>query len=102
MRRDKPDRHEPLAERDFAIFKDRSNLDAETLLAVAALVVPVIGEVVNLCGAAMRAMGVFVVSTPTDRTEMVNRGLFVREGFHHVKEAVEGRHGYRSDSIAST
>lgn len=100
VRSDEPDRHEPLAERNFAIFEDRADFDAEALLAVAALVVPVIGEVIDLRGAAMRTVRVFVIGTPADRAQMVNRGLFVRKGFHHLKQAVEGFHGYRSDPIA--
>jgi hypothetical protein len=32
-----PDSHEPLAQRQFGVVKDRANLDAESLAAIAAL-----------------------------------------------------------------
>ncbi len=40
--RDEPDRHEPNAQFNLAVFKDRSNLDRETLAAIGAFVCPLI------------------------------------------------------------
>lgn len=103
VRRDQPDRHEPFAQRDFAVLEDRSDLYREALFAVAALVIALVGEVVNLGRSAMRAMGALVVLAPTDAAQMINGRLFIGEGFHHLEQAVElHRHGRRSIATAAT
>ena len=81
-----PDRHEPLAERQLRVLEDRADLDGEPLAAVAALVGALIREVVNL-GAA--AVGAERAVLPADGPEMVDAYLLVREGFHHLHQAVE-------------
>lgn len=98
VRSDKPDRHEPLAERDFRVLEDGPDFDRKPLPTVAALVVPVIGEVVDLGRSAVRTMGTIL---PADRAQVINARLLVGEGFHHVEEAVELLdHGFGSDPIA--
>jgi hypothetical protein len=48
VRRDEVDRHEPLVQPDLAVLEDRPDLDREPLAAVAALVRPVIREMIDL------------------------------------------------------
>lgn len=86
VRRDKPDGQHPRAQWDFAILKNRADLDGEELTAIAALVGAVVGEVVNLGGNAVRAEWAIL---PTDRSEVVDRGLFLRDIAHHLKDGVE-------------
>ena len=81
-----PDRDEPLAQRDFAVLEDRADLDGEPLAAIAALVRPVVGEVVNLGAAAMRTVSAVL---PADGAEVVDADLFIAEHFHHLHQAVE-------------
>jgi hypothetical protein len=83
---DQPDCDEPFAQRELRIFEDRSNLDRETLSAVAALMRLIIGEVVNLHSAAVRAerpVG------PSDRAEMSDAALLVRESGGQFFKGVE-------------
>lgn len=81
-----PDCHEPLAKRQLGVLEDRANLDGEPLAAVAALVGALIREVVNLSAA---AVGAICAILPADGAKMVDAHLLVREGFHHLHQAIE-------------
>ena len=64
------------SKRQFRIFEDRPDFDREALATVAALVSPIVREVVDFDPAAVRAERAV---RPTDRAEMPDAGLLVRE-----------------------
>ena len=64
-----PDRHESLAKGQLCVLEDRADFDGKALAAIAALMGPVIAEMVNLCAAAVRAIGTVL---PANRQKMVN------------------------------
>lgn len=88
----KPDRHEPLAKFDFAVLENRPDTDRKTFPASAALVSATIGKVIDLRATAMRAIGPIM---PTERGQMINRGLLVGERRHHLEQRIEVLHGGR-------
>lgn len=53
--RDKPNGHEPLAERQFRILEDRPDLDRKAIFAIAAFEGLAIGEMIDAIAAAMGA-----------------------------------------------
>lgn len=87
--RDEPDRHEPLAQRQFRILEDRPDFDRKALAALAALERLAVAEMVD---AVAGAIGAKLAVAPADRTQMIDAGLFVREGVHQVKKGVEIEH----------
>lgn len=90
VRSDKPDREHPRTQRDFAVLKDRADLDGEPLATVAALVSAVVREVIDAGRFAVRAKRAVL---PADRPEMVDCGLLVGDCGHHLKDGVELLHG---------
>ena len=87
-----PNRHKPLAEREFRVFEDGPDLDRDPGLALATLERLAVAEMINLVAAAVRAK---LAVTPPDRTQMVDAGLFVGERFHQAEKGVEIEHGCR-------
>lgn len=91
MVRNHPNRHEPLAEGEFRIREDGPDLDRKARFALAAFERLAIREMINLVAA---AVGAELAVAPADRAQMINASLFVFEGVHQIKEAVEIRdHG---------
>lgn len=84
--RDQPDRHEPLAQREFRVRKNGADLDREPAFAVAALVRLPIREMIDASAA---AVGAELAIAPADCPQVVDASLLVLGGFHHFEEAVE-------------
>lgn len=84
MGRDQVDRHEPLVQPDLGILEDGPDLDRKPLAAVAALMRPVVGEVIDMGRSAMRAERAI---TPADRAEMIDAALLVRQSRDHLVKA---------------
>jgi hypothetical protein len=81
VRGDHPNRSEPFAKRKLSIFEDRANLDAEPLTAVAAFVGAPVGEIIDFGRATVRTES---TSRPTDRAQIVDAGLLIREGLKEI------------------
>src|SRR3990167_3327267 len=95
---DHPNRHVPLAERQFRVAENRTDLDREAGATVAALEVLAVGKMVDARAA---AVGAKLAVPPADFPQMIEASLFVGEGVEEIKETGEiGDHGYRSCSIA--
>ena len=86
VRRDQPDGHHPLTHSNLAVFEDRADLNREALAAITALVGAVVREVIHPCAASERAEGAIL---PADRGKVIDCGLFVGNGRHHLKQGVE-------------
>lgn len=99
VRGDQPDRHEPLAERDFAILKDGPDLDRETLAAIAALVGLLVTEVIDFGRATMRAERAIL---PANSREVRDGRRFIGDRVHQLEEAVKFRHVACSIEQANT
>ena len=83
---DQPDCDKPLFERQLSVLEDRSDLDGEPLPAVAALMRFVVREVVDFSSTTVRAERAVC---PTDRAEMPDAGLLVRESAGQFLKGVE-------------
>lgn len=86
VRSEKPNGHEPLAQLNLAVLENGPDLDRETLAAIAALMSALVGEVINLGGATVRAIGTVF---PADRSQLIDRRLLVWESRHHLNEVFE-------------
>ena len=76
VRRDQPNRHEPLAQLDLAVFENGADLDAKRASGTRRTCESPIAEMINPRRAAQRAKRTVL---PADRREMVDRRLFVGE-----------------------
>jgi hypothetical protein len=65
MIRNHPNRHKPLAEREFRVLKDCADFDRKAVAAIAALEGFAVRKVINLVAPAMRAE---LAITPADRS----------------------------------
>ena len=83
---DHPNGRKPLAKRQFGVFEDRPDFDRKALAALAALMRFAVAEMVDFRAAAVRAK---LAVAPPDRPQMIDAGLFIREGFKERIEAVE-------------
>jgi hypothetical protein len=83
---DKPNGHKPFTERQFRVVKNGADFDRKPLATVPTFERLAIGKVIN---AIAPAMGAKFTIAPADCPKMINASLFIREGFHQVKEAIE-------------
>jgi hypothetical protein len=79
MVRNHPDRHKPLAERQLRVRKNRAYFDRKPVPAIATLERLAVRKMIDFIAAAMRAK---LTIAPADRSQMINAGLFIREGIH--------------------
>jgi hypothetical protein len=83
---DQPDSDEPLPQWQLGIFENSTDLDGETLPTVTALVSAIIREIVNFGAATVWAERTL---RPTDRAEMPDAGLLVRERCGQFGKGIE-------------
>ena len=91
VRRDHPDRRIPSAKGKLCILKNGPDADAETLTADVALVHVCAGQRANSGRFRISAQRAELALSPTDCREMIDGGLFGREGREQLRKGFEGR-----------